>query len=110
MVCRQCKSRVPSDHQGSRCPVCGEETVFDLAVQPAPDEIRPQDYVRMGSGSEKWIWSLPYVIIVAAATLGSLIFCLIPGWGMAAGALCTLVSTLAGFKAGTKYRKEVIWS
>ena len=36
MVCRQCKGQVPSDHQGSGCPICGKETVFDLAVQPAP--------------------------------------------------------------------------
>lgn len=35
MVCRQCKGQVPSDHQGSGCPICGKETVFDLAVQPA---------------------------------------------------------------------------
>ena len=36
MVCCQCKGQVPSDHQGSGCPICGKETVFDLAVQPAP--------------------------------------------------------------------------
>ena len=35
MVWRQCKGQVPSDHQGSGCPICGNETVFDLAVQPA---------------------------------------------------------------------------
>ena len=62
----------------------------------------------MKQTAEWWVWHWGYLTIAILATLGSLAFCLVPGWGVAAGAVCTIIATFTGFKAGVKYHKEII--
>lgn len=55
-----------------------------------------------------WAWNWPYLVIFILATLGSLIFGFVPGWGGVASAVCTIIATFTGFKAGVKYHREII--
>lgn len=55
-----------------------------------------------------WVWNPCYLIIFIVATLGSLIFGFIPGWGGVISAACTIVATFTGFKAGVKIQREII--
>ncbi len=57
---------------------------------------------------EWWVWNWRYLAVCILATVGSVGFCFVPGWGGAAGAVCTIIATGTGFKAGGKYRREVI--
>ena len=58
--------------------------------------------------AEWWVWNWPYLVIFILATLGSLIFGFVPGWGGVASAVCTIIAIFTGFKAGVKYHREII--
>jgi hypothetical protein len=55
-----------------------------------------------------WVWHPVYLVVCIGATAGSLVFGFIPAWGGAASAICTVVSTITGFKAGTRYIRETL--
>ena len=54
------------------------------------------------------MWNWYYLVVFILATLGSLIFGFVPGWGGVVSAVCTIIGVCTGFKAGVKYHREVI--
>ena len=55
-----------------------------------------------------WAWHPVYLVVFILATLGSLLFGFVPGWGGVLAAVCTLVGVVTGFKAGAQYIKETV--
>ena len=58
--------------------------------------------------AEWWVWNWPYLVVFTLATVGSLIFGFVPGWGGWASAVCTIISAFTGFRVGVKYHREII--
>jgi len=108
-ICKRCGGRVPPDHEGQICPLCGQQTSFDYRITPDPGhlEITGQK-ATLKHIAEWWVWNWPYLVIFILATLGSLISGFVPGWGGVVNVACTIVATVTGFKAGVKYHEEII--
>jgi uncharacterized protein involved in cysteine biosynthesis len=82
-------------------------TNYSLTPKTGKLEVKGQP-VTLKDIAEWWVWNWSYLVIFILATLGSLIFGFVPGWGGLIGAVCTIISTFTGFKAGVKYHREVI--
>jgi uncharacterized protein involved in cysteine biosynthesis len=78
-----------------------------LKLEPGHIEVKGQP-VGLKDIAEWRVRNWPYLVIFILATVGSLIFGFIPGWGTMVGAVCTIIGTVTGFKAGVKYHREVI--
>jgi hypothetical protein len=107
-TCKLCSGKVPLDHQGQTCPLCGKETSFAYVMRAEPGQYAYKGQpLTLTHIAERLKWSWPYLVIFVLATVGSMIFCFVPGWGVALGAACTIIATFTGFKAGMKYHKEI---
>lgn len=106
--CRACRREVPPDHRGP-CPHCGAEKGLDLMITPPAAELR---FMTAGpiviQTAKWWVWHPGYLTIVILATFGSVVSCLVPGWGIVAGLVCTIIATFTGFRAGVQHHKETI--
>ena len=79
-------------------------TDYRLKAEGGRIEVKGQP-VTLRHVVEWWAWNWPYLVIFILATLGSLIFGFVPGWGGIVSAACTLISAFTGFKAGVKYHR-----
>lgn len=82
-------------------------TNYSLTPETGKVEAKGQP-VTLKHVAEWWVWNWPYLVVFILATLGSLIFGFLPGWGGVVSAVCTIIATVTGFKAGMKYHREVI--
>jgi len=107
-TCQLCDGKVAADHKGQTCPLCGRETKWNyvLVAEPGRLEITGH-HATLRHAAEWWAWNWRYLVVFILATLGSLVFGFIPGWGGMAAAVCTIIATATGFKAGMKYHKEI---
>jgi hypothetical protein len=55
-----------------------------------------------------WVWHPGYLTVFLLATVGSLVFGFVPGWGGPLAAVCTIIACVTGFKAGVRYIRETI--
>jgi uncharacterized protein involved in cysteine biosynthesis len=82
-------------------------TNYSLKLEPGHIEIKGQP-VTLKHIAEWWVWNWYYLVVCILATVGSVVLSFIPGWGSVVSAVCTIISTFTGFKAGVKYHREVI--
>jgi hypothetical protein len=107
-TCQRCGGKVAAAHQGQTCPLCKQETKWNYVLVAEPGRLEITGYPAMLThAAEWWVWNWPYLVVFFLATLGSLIFGFIPGWGGVVAAICTIIATATGFKAGMKYHKEI---
>ncbi len=109
-VCKRCHGSFPiPDLKGNTCPLCHEEALFDEVMKADQDSYKvefPHPAVTLTHVAEWSVRNPRYFTISILASLGSFFLCFIPGWGALLGAVCTIVATITGFKAGYRYRKE----
>ena len=107
-TCQRCRGKASAAHEGHICPLCGQQTMWNYVITPESGRYELTGYrAALTHTSEWWMWNWPYLGIFILATLGSLIAGFIPGWGGVTAAVCAVVATDTGFKAGVKYHKEV---
>ena len=81
----------------------------DYRITPQPGHIGITGHpATLKHVAKWWAWHPVYLVVFILATLGSLIFGFVPGWGGVVAAICTIIAAFTGFKAGARYIRETI--